>query len=431
MLICVMEDRGRERDKCTDNERNRDRQRGRDSDNEYTLTQLPRKQSELNKQILNSCDTRALFKGRHGPDRQTDRSKNSDDERGRERVRYNERERTRDRELGRDRKRDGDREHSSDRDGKCTLTQRPSKGFNIELNKQIMRISDTRELCDFVLTHAADFNHVNEATAFRQILKNQRVVPPKSLAQALQTLEESALQNMQDFAARHIASTLHIMAKQKYKPTGNLLLALERRAGAISGEFNAQAVANTLWAFATMGTKPGKRMMGQLERQAEAISGEFNSENVAAVLWAFATMGTMPVERVMRQLERRAEAISGEFSSQSVASTLWAFATIGRKLGEQMMGLLEQRVESVAGSFTAHEVSSRWYNVLTALLNYNCTVPVRTQAPTLLCQQHTCTSKTGAPISSANICRIGLSDGLDYLVSVLVKRMKTYGNVLV
>jgi hypothetical protein len=53
--------------------------------------------------------------------------------------------------------------------------------------------------------------------------------------------------------------------------TGPLLLALERRAEAISGEFNSQAVGNTLWAFATMGTKPGERMMGQLERRAEAI----------------------------------------------------------------------------------------------------------------------------------------------------------------
>ena len=193
------------------------------------------------------------------------------------------------------------------------LTQRPSKQFNIELNKQLIRISDTRELCDFVSTHAAEFNHVNVATAFRQVLKK----PPKALAQALQTLEESALQNMQDFGAQAMANTLHIMAKQRYKATGPLLVALERRAEAISGEFNSQNVANTLWAFATMGTKPGERMMGQLERQAEAISGEFNSQDIANTLWAFATMGTKPGERMMGQLERRAEAISGEFKPQS------------------------------------------------------------------------------------------------------------------
>jgi hypothetical protein len=40
------------------------------------------------------------------------------------------------------------------------VTQRHSNQFNIELNKQVMRISDTRELCDFVSEHAAAFNHV-------------------------------------------------------------------------------------------------------------------------------------------------------------------------------------------------------------------------------------------------------------------------------
>jgi hypothetical protein len=71
----------------------------------------------------------------------------------------------------RDGDRDRDRDCVSDRGRQYTLTQRPSKQFNIELNKLVMRISDTRELCDFVLTHAAAFNHVNVATAFRHILK--------------------------------------------------------------------------------------------------------------------------------------------------------------------------------------------------------------------------------------------------------------------
>ena len=93
-----------------------------------------------------------------------------------------------------------------------------------------MRISDTRELCDFISTHAAEFNHVNVSTAFRQILKTPRGIPPKSLAQALRTLVESALQNMHDFGTQGIANT-----KQRYKATGPLLLALERRAEATSG----------------------------------------------------------------------------------------------------------------------------------------------------------------------------------------------------
>jgi hypothetical protein len=56
------------------------------------------------------------------------------------------------------------------------------------------------------------------------------------------------------------------------------LLALERRAEAISGEFNSQEVANTLWAFATMRRRPGELMMGQLEGRAEPNSVEFNSK---------------------------------------------------------------------------------------------------------------------------------------------------------
>jgi hypothetical protein len=126
----------------------------------------------------------------------------------------------------------------------------------------------------------------NVATAFRQVLTKPLGIHPQSLAQALQSLEGSALQNMQDFGSQQIANTLHIMAKQRYKTTGSLLLAMERRSEAISGQFNSQDISNTLWAFATMGTRPGEQMMGQLERRAEAISGEFNSQEVANTLWS-------------------------------------------------------------------------------------------------------------------------------------------------
>ncbi len=51
---------------------------------------------------------------------------------------------------------------------KHTRAKRPSKQFNIELNQEIMRITDTKELCDFICKHAAEFNHVNVATAFRK-----------------------------------------------------------------------------------------------------------------------------------------------------------------------------------------------------------------------------------------------------------------------
>ena len=116
-----------------------------------------------------------------------------------------------------------------------------------------------QELCELVQASYTQFNHVNVATAFRRVLQMpRRGVSQDTVAKALRTLEESALQSIHDFGSQGIANTLHIMAKQRYyEPTDNRLLALERRAEAISGEFNSQEVANTLWTFSTMGRKPG------------------------------------------------------------------------------------------------------------------------------------------------------------------------------
>ncbi len=133
-------------------------------------------------------------------DRYTERDRND---------RNNERDRNRGCQSSRDSDRNRDRDSGSDRDRRCdrryTLTQRSSKLFPESLTR----------------------------------------IPPNALAQALHTLEVSALQNIQDFGAQGIANTLHIMAKQRYKATGPLLLALGRRAEAISGEFKSQNVANT------------------------------------------------------------------------------------------------------------------------------------------------------------------------------------------
>jgi hypothetical protein len=87
----------------------------------------------------------------------------------------------------------------------------------------------------------------------------RRGISPDTVAKAaLRTLEESALQNIDDFGSQEIANTLHMMAKQRhYKPIENLLLALEGRAEAISGEFDSQHIANTLWPFATMARSRG------------------------------------------------------------------------------------------------------------------------------------------------------------------------------
>ena len=116
-----------------------------------------------------------------------------------------------------------------------------------------------QELCELIHASSMQFNHVNVASAFPRVLQMPpRGVSEDTMAKALRTLEESALQNIHDFGSQGIANTLHIMAKQRhYKPIENLLLALEGRAEVISGEVNSQHVANTLWAFATMGRKPG------------------------------------------------------------------------------------------------------------------------------------------------------------------------------
>ncbi len=199
------EERGRERDRYNerygnrdgqcdaDSARDRDRDRGNHRERENTQTWRPSKLfnhvNELNKQILNNSDTRELFRSRDGPDRQKAKGKYRGEDRGRDRNDRNDRNNERDGnkhfQRRRDSERDGDRDRVSDRDRQYTLSQRPSKQFKIELNKQLMRITDMRELCDFVSTHAAAFNHVNVATAFRQVLKKPGI-PPKTLAQALQ-----------------------------------------------------------------------------------------------------------------------------------------------------------------------------------------------------------------------------------------------------
>ena len=96
----------------------------------------------------------------------------------------------------------------------------------------------------------------------------RRGVSQDTVAKTLRMLEESALQNIDDFGSQGIANTLHILAKQRnYKPKENLWLALERRAEAISGEFNSQHVANKLWAFTTV--EWGENRFSNLEAVAE------------------------------------------------------------------------------------------------------------------------------------------------------------------
>ena len=93
-------------------------------------------------------------------------------------------------------------------------------GANILLNKRISSSRDTGELCNIISTHAKEFNHVNVATALRKLLQGPpHVLPADKIVEALHTLEERALHQIQDFGPQELSSTLHIVAKKRYRPS--------------------------------------------------------------------------------------------------------------------------------------------------------------------------------------------------------------------
>ena len=49
----------------------------------------------------------------------------------------------------------------------------PGPGRNIDINQRITKSADASELCTIIETRAAEFNHVNVATAFRKLLPLQ------------------------------------------------------------------------------------------------------------------------------------------------------------------------------------------------------------------------------------------------------------------
>ena len=137
---------------------------------------------------------------------------------------------------------------------------------NIQLNKEISGCGSTSRLCGLITKHAGEFNHVNVATAFRKLLLASRSGMPRGVVEdALEALEQRALQTVEDFGARGIANTLHSMAKARYRPTRAVLLCeLGDRLRAVKGECKPQEIANTLWAYATMGERPGAGVVGAL-----------------------------------------------------------------------------------------------------------------------------------------------------------------------
>ena len=102
---------------------------------------------------MNKSDTIEIFRVRDGPDRHKDRGKDSGEDRGsdsrdrNDRNDRNERDSKNDCQRSRDRARDSDRDRDSNR--QYTLTQRTSKQFNIELNKQV--IAPSREQVGLLL----------------------------------------------------------------------------------------------------------------------------------------------------------------------------------------------------------------------------------------------------------------------------------------
>jgi len=230
---------------------------------------------------------------------------------------------------------------------------------NNEINQQIMA-AQPHQLCTLIAARKAEFDHVHMATAFRKLLQSRRDgVPHRVVERALQALEESALEKIEDFQSKQLATTLHAMAKDRYHPSNpRVLEALEQQAAATASTFNAQEVTNTLLAYAKMGRAPGAGLMWGLEGRAEAVAGTFNAQGVTITLWAYATMGRTPGTGLMNVLQGRAEAVAGTFNAQNVANTLWAYATMGQEPGAGLMRVLEGRAEVIAGTFDSQHVTN-------------------------------------------------------------------------
>jgi hypothetical protein len=174
------ENRIRERDRYNESDKNTDIQRGRDSDREYTLTQRPRKPFN---HVTAATGERHVEADSDQTDRQTETKTETRRRAGRQKVVMRATEPATDNSADSERAIDKGRDY--DRDRQYTPTTWTSKQYNIELNKQIMRISDTRELFDFIATHSEELNHVKVATSFRKILQVSRGGGESSVQHAL------------------------------------------------------------------------------------------------------------------------------------------------------------------------------------------------------------------------------------------------------
>jgi hypothetical protein len=85
---------------------------------------------------------------------------------------------------------------------------------NNEINQQIMAAQPLNlTSCHADRARKAEFDH-HMATAFRKLLQSRRdSVPHGVVERALQALEESALEKIEDFQSKQLATTLHAMPK--------------------------------------------------------------------------------------------------------------------------------------------------------------------------------------------------------------------------
>ena len=73
---------------------------------------------------------------------------------------------------------------------------------NFQLNREIMDCRSAVEVCKLIVERAAEFNHVNVATALRTVLQSRRDGVPRQLEeQALHALEAAALRMIEALEA--------------------------------------------------------------------------------------------------------------------------------------------------------------------------------------------------------------------------------------
>ena len=189
----------------------------------------------------------------------------------------------------------------------------PTHAGNVDRdrNRHIMNINSVRELCVFIEAHIGEFNHVNTTTAFRCLFRLARGSTPREVVdQALQALERHAIDLMDRFDARCIATVMHSVAKCGYYPSSESFWPpMAERLRRVAQDCNSVEIANSFWAHAKLDITPGPPLMGALERRLRVVAGKCTPQAIANTLWAYATMGERPGAGVVGALEGRLRAV--------------------------------------------------------------------------------------------------------------------------